>query len=257
MNVSFGYRQVPSAEKKRLVREHFDPIARTYDLADRFLSVGLDARWRGKAIRLLGLKPGDLVLDACGGTGALAKLAARRVGPGGRAVVYDFNRPMMEAGRETLAGDETRDAIAFVQGDGEEMSFPDETFDAVTMGFGLRNLAHPGKGLEECLRVLAPGGRLMILEFSVPRNRLLCRIFHFYSFCWMPFLGRIICGTGAPFRYLAESVRVFPEPENVAAMIRRSGFSDVRFERLFDGLAVIYLGIKPGSSPIGQGPWGS
>jgi len=235
-NVSFGYRQVPPAEKKRLVREHFDPIARTYDLADRFLSVGLDALWRGEAIRLLGLKRGDLVLDACGGTGALAKLAARRVRPGGLAVVYDFNRPMMEAGRETLVGDETRGAIAFVQGDGEEMSFPDATFDAVTMGFGLRNLAHPGKGLDECLRVLAPGGRLMILEFSVPRNRL---------------LGRIICGTGAPFRYLAESVRVFPKPENVAAMIRGAGFSDVRFERLLDGLAVIYLGVKPGSSSIG------
>ena len=247
-NVSFGYRQVTSEEKKRLVQGHFDPIARTYDLADRFLSVGLDARWRGEAIRLLGLGQGDRVLDVCGGTGALAKLAARRVHPGGRVVVYDFNRPMMKAGRETLVEDGTRSAIAFVQGDGEEMSFPDATFDAITMGFGLRNLAHAGKGLDECLRVLAPGGRLMILEFSVPRNRLLRGLFHLYSFYWMPLLGRLICGTGAPFRYLAESVRVFPKPEVVAEMIRRSGFSDVRFRRLLDGLAVIYLGVKHGGS---------
>lgn len=97
----------------------------------------------------------------------------------------------------------------------------------------------------------------MILEFSVPRNRLLGGIFHFYSFYWMPLLGRLICGTGAPFRYLAESVRVFPKPESVAAMIRGAGFSDVRFERLLDGLAVIYLGVKPGPASNGQEPWGS
>ncbi len=256
-NVSFGYRRVTTAEKKRLVQEHFDPIARTYDLADRFLSIGLDARWRRKAIRLLDLKRGDLVLDACGGTGGLAKLAARQVRPGGRVVVYDLNLPMMKAGRDTLAGDGTRDPISCVQGDGEEMSFPGATFDAVTIGLGLRNLAQPEKGLDECLRVLAPGGRLMIFEFSVPRNRLLRGLFHLYSFYWMPFIGRLICGTGAPFRYLAESVRVFPEPESVAAMIRRSGFSDVRFTRLFDGLAVIYLGVKPGPSSDGQRPGGS
>ena len=247
-NVSFGYRQVTSDEKKRLVQGHFDPIARTYDLADRLLSVGLDARWRKEAIRLLDLRQGDRVLDVCGGTGALAKLAARRVRPGGRVVVYDFNRPMMKAGRETLPEDGARSAIDFVQGDGEEMGFPDASFDAVAIGLGLRNLAQPEKGLDECLRVLVPGGRLMIFEFSVPRNRLLRGLFHLYSFYWMPLLGRLICGTGAPFRYLAESVRVFPKPEEVAEMIRRAGFSDVRFRRLFDGLAVIYLGVKPGGS---------
>jgi demethylmenaquinone methyltransferase/2-methoxy-6-polyprenyl-1,4-benzoquinol methylase len=250
--VAFGYRQVTPAEKKRLVQRHFDPIARTYDLADVLLSFGLDGRWRNVGTALLGLQNGDRVLDACGGTGRLAKLAAQRVRPGGRVVVADFNLPMMEAGREALGADEERSLIWFVQSDAEDLSFPDATFDAVTMGFGLRNLAHPEQGLHECLRVLAPGGRLMILEFSVPRNRLLGAVYQAYSFYWMPLAGRLICGTGAPFRYLAESVRVFPGPEEMAATIRSAGFSDVRFRRLFNGIAVVYLGAKPGQPASGR-----
>jgi demethylmenaquinone methyltransferase/2-methoxy-6-polyprenyl-1,4-benzoquinol methylase len=249
--VSFGFRQVTSTEKKRLVQEQFDPIARTYDLADTLLSFGLDSRWRKKAIRLLALEPGSLVLDACGGTAGLAKLAAGRVGPLGRVMVYDFNRPMMDAGKKKLqAGSPPSPGeasiISFVQGDAEDMSFPGGTFDAVTIGFGIRNLAHPVKGLAEFLRVLKPGGKLMILEFSIPVNALLRRLYHFYSFHWMPFAGRLICGTGTSFRYLAESIRVFPMPDGMAEQIKSSGFSDVRFERLSNGIAVVYLATKPG-----------
>jgi demethylmenaquinone methyltransferase/2-methoxy-6-polyprenyl-1,4-benzoquinol methylase len=247
-NVSFGYRHVTSTEKKRLVQEQFEPIASTYDLADTLLSFGFDSRWRKNALRLSGLRTGDVVLDACGGTAGLARLAARQVGPKGRVLVYDLNRPMIETGRKRTAADAGPSVISFVQGDAELLSFPDRTFDAVTVGFGLRNLVQPEKGLEEFLRVLKPGGKLMILEFSLPTNRLLRDLYHFYSFYWMPFAGRLICGTGTSFRYLAESIRVFPTPDELAKRMRHSGFSDVRFERLSNGIAVAYLGVRPALS---------
>jgi demethylmenaquinone methyltransferase/2-methoxy-6-polyprenyl-1,4-benzoquinol methylase len=243
-NVPFGYRQITSAEKKRLVQDHFSSIARTYDLADTLLSFGLDSLWRRKAVRLLGLKSGDRVLDACGGTAGLARLASRRIGPGGRVTVYDFNRPMMEAGRRKIRNDERTGLVSFVQGDAEGISFPDGTFDAVTIGFGIRNLSHPEKGLGEFLRVLKPGGKLMVLEFSLPVNRLLRGLYHLYSFHWMPFAGGLICGTGASFRYLAESIRVFPKPDEMAEQMRSLGFRDVRFHRLSNGIAVVHLGTK-------------
>ena len=252
--VTFGYQQVTSTEKKRLVQEQFSPIARTYDRADALLSFGLDSRWRRKAIRLLGLERGGRVLDACGGTAGLARLAAGKVGPGGAVMVYDFNRPMMDAGLEKVRRAGEQGPISFVQGDAEQLSFPDGTFDAVTIGFGLRNLAHPEKGLAEFLRVLKPGGKLMVLEFSLPANPLLRGLYHFYSCNWMPFAGRLICGTGTSFRYLAESIRVFPAPEGLAGRMRHAGFTDVGFRRLTNGIAVVHLGTKPGprAEPPGQ-----
>jgi demethylmenaquinone methyltransferase/2-methoxy-6-polyprenyl-1,4-benzoquinol methylase len=243
--VPFGYRRVTTAEKKRLVQEQFDPIARTYDLADALLSFGLDSLWRRKAVRLLDLRPGDRLLDACGGTAGLARLAARRIGPSGRVIVYDFNRRMMETGKRKLGTDDDAGPISFVQGDAEDLGLPDGAFDAVTISFGIRNLAHPDRGLDEFSRVLRPGGRLMILEFSLPVNPVLRVLYHLYSFYWMPFAGRLICGTGASFRYLAESIRVFPSPDNMAVLIRRAGFTDVRFLRLTNGIAVAYFGTKP------------
>ena len=257
--VSFGFRQVSSTEKKKLVQEQFSPIATTYDLADTLLSFGLDSRWRKKAIRLLGLEPGALVLDACGGTAGLATIAAARSGPSGHITVYDFNRPMIDVGKERLRAAAPPlsgriSSISFVQGDAEDLSFPAGTFDAVTIGFGIRNLAHPEKGLAEFFRVLKPGGKLMILEFSLPVNPLLRRLYHFYSFHWMPFAGRLICGTGTSFRYLAESIRVFLTPDALAEEIKSSGFSGVRFHRLSNGIAVVYLGVKPGPTAPNKQP---
>lgn len=243
--VSFGYRRVSPSDKKRLVREHFDPIAGTYNLADVILSGGLDSLWRRRAVGLLGLRRGDRVLDVCGGTAGLALLALRKSGADGCAVVYDFSRAMLEEGRKRGRGECHHAGLWYVQGDAEHLSFAGNAFDAVTLGFGLRNLASPEQGLAEIHRVLRPGGRLMVLEFSLPVNGRLRRLYHLYSFIVMPLVARLVCGTAEPFRYLAESIRVFPSPEKIADLMAQSGFSDVRFLRFANGLAVAYFGRKP------------
>jgi demethylmenaquinone methyltransferase/2-methoxy-6-polyprenyl-1,4-benzoquinol methylase len=242
--VSFGYREVSPEEKKRLVHEQFDPIASTYDLADTVLSAGLDARWRKKGVRRLELKFGDRVLDLCGGTGGFALLAAARTGPHGRTFVYDFNRKMMEAGRRRIKRSPRGDNILCVQGDAEFLAFSEEAFEAVTLGFGLRNFVHPEMGLREICRVLKTGGRLLILEFSLPLRRGLVSLYDFYSFRIMPLIARIVSGTAGPYRYLAESIRVFPPPEKMAEIIGQAGFEDVRFERVSQGLATLYTARK-------------
>jgi demethylmenaquinone methyltransferase/2-methoxy-6-polyprenyl-1,4-benzoquinol methylase len=242
--VPFGYREVSPEEKKRLVREQFDPIAPTYDLADAVLSAGLDERWRKKGIGLLRLREGNHVLDLCGGTGDFARLTAVRTGEQGRVVIYDFNRRMMEAGRRRINRSPRGRNIVCIQGDGEAISFADESFEAVTLGFGLRNFVHPELALREIHRVLRTGGRLLVLEFSLPARRGMRYLYDFYSFRVMPLVARIVSGTAGPYRYLAESIRVFPPPEEVAELISRAGFQEVRFQRLSQGLATLYTARK-------------
>jgi len=251
--IGFGRRAVPPDEKKRLVRALFDPLAETYDRADTILSAGLDARWRKRATALLDLKSGQRVLDVCGGTGRLAFQAARAAAPGGLSLVYDFNAAMVAVGRKDARRHASPGKVLFVRGDAEDLAFPSASFDAVTIGFGLRNLAFPERGLREMRRVLKPGGRLAVLEFSLPRHALVRRFYRFYSYKAMPFLAGFICGDTEPFRYLAESISLFPPPEEVVSMIARAGFSGASFRRLTDGVAVVYLARKP-EGPERAGP---
>lgn len=240
-DVSFGYRRVSAAEKRRLVGGQFDPIARRYDLADAVLSFGLHFHWKRWGIERLALKKGEYVLDVCGGTGDIALLAAARVAPSGHAFIYDFNRPMMRAGRAKVKRSRFAGCVTFVEGDAERLSFPRASFDAVTVGFGIRNLVHLDQGLREMHRVLRPEGRLMILEFSLPVHGWLRRLYDVYSFTVMPLGARIVCGTAEPFRYLAESIRVFDPPERVIGRLENAGFSDIRFQPLTGGIAGVYL----------------
>ncbi len=242
--VQYGYGTVTEAEKRRLVDGHFDAIAPRYDLADTLMSFGLDRRWRAAGVRLLSLKRGDAVLDLCGGTAGLALEAARAVLPGGSVTVCDISRAMMLAGKRRAGRAPGGDLLQWIQADAENLPFGDGVFEAVTVGFGVRNLVNLDRGLGEAQRVLRPSGRLMILEFSVPRRGWFGSLYDLYSFRAMPLAGRLITGTAAPFRYLAESVRTFPSPEAVAALLAEKGFAEVSFERRTGGIVTIYIARK-------------
>jgi demethylmenaquinone methyltransferase/2-methoxy-6-polyprenyl-1,4-benzoquinol methylase len=215
------------------------------------LSFGLQHLWKRAAIRALELKPRDRVLDVCGGTADLSILAAREMGPGGLAILYDINRAMMEAGRPKVARTSLASRIWYVQGDAEQIAFRDEQFEAAIVGFGIRNLTRMEKGLEEMYRVLKPGGKLMCLEFSIPTSGWFRWLYDFYSFRIMPIAGQILAGTREAYTYLPESIRKFPLPEELTAILERIGFSNVTYRNLTNGIAVIHLGRKP-RNPLPQ-----
>ncbi len=242
--VYFGYRPVAETEKVKLVQHHFNTVAAKYDLANTILSFGLHHLWKGTAIEMLGLKPGDRVIDVCGGTADLAILAARAVGAFGRVTLYDINRSMMDAGKSKVAESSLTRRIMYVQGDAEQLSVADQTFDAAMVGFGIRNLTHMERGFQEMHRVLKPGGKLMCLEFSKPTAPWFRWLYDLYSFSIMPLVGRILVGSWEAYTYLPESIRMFPLPEELTGVLERIGFSQVTQKKLTNGIAVVHLGIK-------------
>jgi demethylmenaquinone methyltransferase/2-methoxy-6-polyprenyl-1,4-benzoquinol methylase len=208
------------------------------------LSFGLQHVWKRTAVALLGLQPGERVVDVCGGTADLALLAARPVLPAGRLVVYDFNRAMMALGQAKVIQAGLTQGIVFVQGDAENLSLPDRSFDAAMVGFGIRNLSDMEQGLREMHRVLKPGGRLMILEFSQPTNPWFRALYDFYSFTVMPLVGKIMVNSWEAYTYLPESIRLFPTPEELSETLRGLGFSKVMYRPLSNGIAVVHVAKK-------------
>jgi demethylmenaquinone methyltransferase/2-methoxy-6-polyprenyl-1,4-benzoquinol methylase len=239
-----GYRRVAAADKGLLVARHFNTVAARYDLMNTLLSFGLHHLWKRTAVKMLGLKEGDRVLDVCGGTGDLALLAARVVGPRGRVCIYDINRAMLEAGRPKIARSDLAGRILYLQGDAERLSSPDQAFDGAMVGFGIRNLTHPQIGFQEMHRVLKPGGRLMCLEFSQPTWAWFRCLYDLYSFYGLPLAGRVMVGSGQAYTYLPESIRMFARPQEVSAILEETGFSQVRFRRLTNGIAAVHVGVK-------------
>ena len=242
--VSFGFRKVSEAEKRKLVDKHFDSIATKYDWMNTVLSFGLHYLWKRVAVRMSGIKPGDTVLDVCGGTADLALLAADLVGSTGQVTVYDINRAMMRAGQAKVAASHLSERVRFVQGDAERMSFPDNSFDTVMVGFGIRNFVHLQEGLKEMHRVMKKGGSFTVLEFSRPDPSWFRALYNFYSFVIMPLAGRILAGTRQAYTYLPESIRLFPLPDELSAVLQNIGFSNITYKRLTNGIAVVHRAEK-------------
>ncbi|MGH8129116.1 MAG: class I SAM-dependent methyltransferase [Gammaproteobacteria bacterium] len=237
----FGYEQVSPAEKTRRVRAVFESVAPKYDLMNDLMSGGLHRLWKRFCLLHTGLGPGGRALDLAGGTGDIARGLARQVGREGEVVLADINPAMLAVGRaHTLdAGLGGRIGIATVNA--EALPFPDDHFDCITIGFGLRNVTRKEHALAEMRRVLAPGGRALVLEFSRP-NPLLAGAYDAYSFKILPQLGRWIAGDEASYRYLAESIRRHPDQDTLATMMETAGFERVRYYNLTGGIVALHVG---------------
>jgi demethylmenaquinone methyltransferase/2-methoxy-6-polyprenyl-1,4-benzoquinol methylase len=240
----FGFEKVYEAEKAQRVLRHFNSVARHYDFMNSLLSLGIHHFWKRSAVKMMDLKTGDKVIDVCGGTGDLAILAARLIGSSGRVILYDINRSMINAGRHKVANSFLKERISYVQGDAEDISYADQSFNAALVGFGIRNVTHMEKGFREMYRLLKPGGKLMCLEFSKPTSVVFRRLYDFYSFYIMPLVGEIFAGNRQAYTHLPETIRLFPLPDELADILKQIGFSEVSYRRLSNGIAVIHLALK-------------
>ena len=240
----FGYEKIPEDEKAHWVMGHFNSIASKYDLMNTLLSFGIHYLWKRTALKMMALTPGDRVLDVCGGTGDLAVLAYRAVGPSGQVIVYDINWAMINAGRNKLNSSIYGKHICFVQGDAEQISFPDRYFDAAMVGFGIRNVTRMDKGFQEMFRTLKPGGKMMCLEFSKPTAPVFRQLYDIYSFHIMPLLGEILTGSRKAYTHLPESIRTFASPNELTRLLKQVGFSQVTTSKLTNGIAIIHMATK-------------
>jgi demethylmenaquinone methyltransferase/2-methoxy-6-polyprenyl-1,4-benzoquinol methylase len=240
----FGYQQVPAEEKASRVRAVFDSVADRYDLMNDLMSLGIHRLWKRTAVSLAGVRRGQRVLDLASGTGDLAARFAAIVGPEGEVVVTDINAAMLERGRSRLTDAGLAGNLRYAQIDAERLPFPDGHFDCITIGFGLRNVTHKQRALDDMYRVLKPGGRALVLEFSHPSNRALQKAYDLYSFSVLPTLGRVVAGDAASYRYLAESIRMHPDQETLRAMMEQSGFERCEYFNLTGGVVAIHRGYR-------------
>lgn len=237
----FGYETVEETEKARRVRGVFDSVAPRYDVMNDLMSMGLHRAWKAYAVLVANVGPGSRVLDIAGGTGDLALAFAKKVGPTGRVVHTDINEAMLRTGRDRLidAGVVLPTAVC----DAERLPFASESFDVVTVAFGLRNMTRKEAALAEMNRVLKPRGKLLVLEFSKVAQPL-AKAYDWYSFNVLPLLGRWVARDEASYRYLAESIRMHPGQEELKALMHKSGFGHVDYHNLTGGVVALHVGIK-------------
>ncbi len=239
----FGYETVDVDDKARRVRGVFDSVAGNYDLMNDLMSAGIHRVWKRHTVSVAAVRPGQRVLDLAGGTGDLALAFARRVGAKGQVVLADINAAMLEQGRDRLLDEGIAGNVDIAQCDAESLPFADGSFDVVTIAFGLRNVTDKARALAEMYRVLAPGGRALVLEFSKP-TELLRPAYDLFSFSVLPALGKLVAGDSDSYRYLAESIRMHPDQDTLKGMFEAAGFERCGYENLTGGIVALHSGTR-------------
>ncbi len=237
----FGYKTVAAGDKADMVRGVFDSVASRYDLMNDLMSAGLHRLWKRYTIDQAALRPGNIVLDLAGGTGDLARVFAAKVGDQGHVVLADINAAMLQQGRRRLVDAGITGNVTIAQVDAQKLPFEDSTFDCITMAFGLRNVTDKDAALASMFRVLRPGGKAMILEFSRPAEAIQ-PAYDLYSFKVLPTLGRFIADDPDSYQYLAESIRMHPDQETLKSMMEAAGFERCRFRNMAAGIVALHIG---------------
>ncbi|UXI01244.1 bifunctional demethylmenaquinone methyltransferase/2-methoxy-6-polyprenyl-1,4-benzoquinol methylase UbiE [Photobacterium sp. TY1-4] len=240
----FGYRTVAKDEKAELVAEVFHSVATKYDIMNDLMSMGIHRVWKRFTIDCSGVRRGQRVLDLGGGTGDLAAKFSRMVGDEGQVILADINNSMLKVGRSKMRDNGIVGNIGYVQANAEELPFPDDYFDCITISFCLRNVTDKDKALRSMYRVLKPGGRLLVLEFSKPVFAPLSKVYDAYSFHLLPKMGELIANDADSYRYLAESIRMHPDQDTLEGMMQEAGFEQTRYYNLTGGIVALHRGYK-------------
>lgn len=240
----FGYQTVPTEQKAKKVAAVFHSVAARYDLMNDLMSMGVHRLWKRYTIEMAGVRNGQSVLDIAGGTGDLARAFSKRVGTTGKVILSDINASMLGVGRDKLIDAGLSQNLDFVQANAECLPFADNSFDLVTIAFGLRNVTDKDSALRSMFRVLKPGGRLLVLEFSKPVIEPLSKAYDAYSFSVLPALGRLITQDAESYRYLAESIRMHPDQETLKGMLDSAGFERTDYHNLTGGIVALHRGFK-------------
>ncbi len=243
-DTDFGYQRVPWGDKQSRVRGVFDSVARNYDLMNDLMSGGAHRLWKEFTLSLANLRPGQRALDVAGGTGDLTTGLARQVGRSGLVILSDINAAMLGEGRDRMLDAGVVGNVSCVLANAEKLPFADSSFDCVTIGFGLRNVTDKPAALNEMRRVLRPGGQLLVLEFSHPVIPMLKPLYDLYSFRVLPMLGKLVARDEDSYRYLAESIRMFPDQETLLGMLRDAGLEDCRYHNLTGGIVAVHRGYR-------------
>ncbi len=240
----FGFKQVAKDNKASMVAEVFHSVAAKYDVMNDLMSMGIHRLWKRFTIDCSGVRKGHKVLDLAGGTGDLTAKFSRLVGDSGQVVLADINNAMLSVGRNKLRDRGIVNNVEYVQANAEALPFPDNTFDVITIAFGLRNVTDKDKALASMYRVLKPGGRLLVLEFSKPQNEMLTKAYDLYSFHVLPKMGKLVANDSESYQYLAESIRMHPDQQTLKEMMENAQFEQVTYHNLTGGVVALHRGFK-------------